>query len=49
MTGSRAPITPRLTRREFLGASAAEPGALALGRGGVEAGLPGRLTAAMSR
>jgi hypothetical protein len=46
---SRTPITPRLTRREFLWASAAELGALALGRGGFEAGLPGRLTAAMRR
>ena len=33
MTGSRMPITPRLTRRDFLGVSAAGLGALAFGRG----------------
>jgi arylsulfatase A-like enzyme len=33
LTGSRTPITPRLTRREFLGATAAGLGALAIGPG----------------
>jgi arylsulfatase A-like enzyme len=42
MTGSRTPITPRLTRRNFLGVSVAGLGALALGRGVAGTGTAAR-------